>query len=77
MEGQLKGMMEEANKEKVLKQVAKATLNEKTLELNSIERRAITAERARELAEQKVKDLQGKLGEAEVKLTEVSSIISA
>ena len=77
MEGQLKGMMEEANKEKVLKQVAKATLNEKTLELNSVERRAITAERARELAEQKVKDLQGKLGEAEVKLTEVSSIISA
>ena len=77
MEGQLKGMMEEANKEKVLKQVAKATLNEKTLELNLVERRAITAERARELAEQKVKDLQGKLGEAEVKLTEVSSIISA
>ena len=77
MEGQLKGMMEEANKEKVLKQVAKATLNEKTLELNSVERWAITAERARELAEQKVKDLQGKLGEAEVKLTEVSSIISA
>ena len=77
MEGQLKGMMEEANKEKVLKQVAKATLNEKTLELNLVERRAITAERARELAKQKVKDLQGKLGEAEVKLTEVSSIISA
>ena len=50
MEGQLKGMMEEANKEKVLKQVAKATLNEKTLELNSVERRAITAKRARELA---------------------------
>ena len=57
MEGQLKGMMEEANKEKVLKQVAKATLNEKTLELNSVERRAITAKRARELAKQKVKDL--------------------
>jgi len=77
MEGQLKGMMEEADKEKVLKQVAEASLNEKTLELNSVERLAITAERARELAEQKVKDLQGKLGEAEVKLTEVSSIISA
>lgn len=29
MEGWLKGMMEEANKEKVLKQVAEASLNEK------------------------------------------------
>lgn len=34
MEGGFKGIMEEANMEKALKQVAKATLNEKTLELN-------------------------------------------
>lgn len=31
MEGWLKGMMEEANKEKVLKQVAEASLNEKKI----------------------------------------------
>ena len=38
VEGRLKGVMEEADKEKVLKQVAKASLNEKTLELNVVER---------------------------------------
>ena len=46
VEGRLKGMMEEANKEKALKQVAKANLNEKTLELNSVECRATIAKRA-------------------------------
>ena len=49
----------------------------KTLELNVVKRRATTAERARELAEQKVKDLQRKLGEAEVKLVETASLVSA
>ena len=43
-------------------------MNETNLELNVVERRAIIAERAWELAEQKEKDLQGKLEEAEVKL---------
>ena len=70
-------MMEEADKEKALKQVAEASLNEKTLELNMAEQRATTSEKARELAEQKVEDLQGKLGEAEVKLAKFSSIVSA
>lgn len=49
----------------------------KTLELNVVKRRATTAKRARELAEQKVKDLQRKLGEAEVKLVEAASLVSA
>lgn len=65
--------MEEIDKEKALKKVALANLNEKTLELNTAEWWVTTAERARELA----KDLQRKLGEAEVKLPEVSSIVFA
>ena len=68
-------MMKEADKEKALKQDAKASLNEKTLELNVVERRATTVERAQELAKQKAEDLQGKLGEAEVKLAKVLSIV--
>ena len=44
-------------------------MNEKTLELNVVERRAIITKRERELAEQKAKDHQGKLDEAEVKPT--------
>ena len=38
VEGQLKGTMEEADKEKALKQVAESSLNEKTLELNVAKR---------------------------------------
>ena len=68
-------MMKEADKEKALKQDAKASLNEKTLELKVVERRATTVERAQELAKQKAEDLQGKLGEAEVKLAKVLSIV--
>jgi len=37
VEGRLKGIIEEADKEKALKQVAEASLNEKTLELNAME----------------------------------------
>ena len=77
MEGRLKGMMEESNKEKALKQVSESSLNEKTLELNVAKRRATTTEKARELAEQKAEDLQGKLGEAKVKLAKDSSIVFA
>ncbi|XP_065636557.1 uncharacterized protein LOC136070483 [Quercus suber] len=76
VEGRLKGVMEEANKEKAQKQVAKAMLNEKVLELATVERRAAFAKKAWELAERKAKDLQGKLGEAEIKLAEVASIVS-
>ena len=38
VKGQLKGVMEEADKEKALKQVAEVSLNEKTLELNVVKR---------------------------------------
>lgn len=72
-----KGVMEEAEKEKALKQAAEASFNEKSLELNVVKRWAITAERAQELAEQKAKDLQGKLNEVKVKLAKAVSLISA
>ena len=51
MEGRLKGMTEEADKEEALKQVAKASLNEKTLELSMAERRVTTSKKARKLDE--------------------------
>lgn len=46
VKGQLKDAQEEADKEKPLKQVAKASLKEKTLGLNVMERRATMAEKA-------------------------------
>ena len=64
MEGQLKGVIAKADKERALKQVAKATLNSKVLKLATTEWSATTVKRARELAKQKMEDLQGKLAEA-------------
>ena len=50
MEGWLKGVMEDVNMEKVLKQVVESTLNEKFLELATTKRRETFTEEARELA---------------------------
>lgn len=51
MEGWYKGMMEEADKEKALKQVVEANLNKKALELCSVQHKVTTAENAWEVAE--------------------------
>lgn len=72
MEGQLKGVMEEIDKEKVLKQVAESTLNEKVLGLATTEWRETFTERAQELAKQKMEALQGKLEEAETKIAKAT-----
>ena len=63
MEGWLKDAQEEADKEKALKQVAEASLKEKTLGLNVIEWRATTTKTSLELAKQKASEATGKLGE--------------
>lgn len=70
VEAWLKEMQEETDKEKALKQVAKANLKEKTLRLNVMEWQATTVEKALELAKQKASKLQGKL-------EETNSILSA
>ena len=72
MEGQLKGVMEEIDKEKILKQVAESTLNEKVLGLATTEWRETFTERAQELAKQKMEALQGKLEEAETKIAKAT-----
>ena len=53
VEGQLKDVQEETDKEKALKQVIEASLKEKILGLNDMEQRATIAEKALELAKQK------------------------
>lgn len=75
VKGRLKGVIEEVDK-KALKLVIKASLQEKTLRLNVMERRATTVEKALELAKQRVGDLQGKLGKTELKLAEIASLLS-
>ena len=68
--------MEKADNEKALNQVAEASLNEKTLEMNVVEQQTTTVEMAWELAEQKV-DLQCMLSETEVELIEATSLVFA
>lgn len=76
VKGRLKGAIEEVDKKKALKLVIKASLQEKTLRLNVMERRATTVEKALELAKQRVGDLQGKLGKTELKLAEIANLLS-
>lgn len=54
MEDQLKNTAEEADKERVLKEVAKAKTKEKNTTVENAEERTRAVERARVLAEQKV-----------------------
>lgn len=68
VEGRLKDAQEEVDKEKALKQVAEASLKEKTLGLNIMERRATTTKKVLELIEQKASEAAGKLGETELSL---------
>lgn len=77
VEGRLKDAQEEANKEKALKQVAEASLKEKTFRLNIMERHATMAEKGLELVEQKVTKASVKLGETELQLAETASLLSA
>lgn len=69
--------MEEADKERALKEVSEANLRDLGTTLATIERRATEVESACTLAEQWAVGLEGKLGEAEIKLAQVESVISA
>lgn len=77
MEVRLKDTQEDADKEKALKQVAEADLKDKVLALNVMERRAITAKTALDQAKQKAIDALNKLREAELKLAQIASVLSA
>lgn len=77
LEGQLKGAVEEADKERALKEVSESTLREQVADLAIAKRRSMEAERARAAADKRVADLEGKLGDAKVKLAQAESFISA
>ena len=68
LKGRLKGAVEEADKEKALKEVFESTFQEQIAELVTAKRRFVEVERARVATKKRVADLEGKLGEVEVKL---------
>ena len=69
--------MEEADKERALKEVSEANLRDLGTTLATAEWRAAEAKSACTLAEQRAAGLEGKLGEVEMKLAQVESVISA
>ena len=77
MEDQLKSAMEEADKEKTLKEVAEVMARENSTVVENTEERARATKRAQALAEQKVANVVAKLEEAELKLAGAESLNSA
>ena len=75
LEGRLKGIVEEADKERYLKEVSKSNLREQATKLAATERRSTEVEKACVATEKRVADLEGKLDDAEVKLAQAKSII--
>lgn len=73
----MKSSTEETEKERALKEVAEATMREKSTTLDAIVERAGDAKRARALAEQKVASWETKLGDMELRLADVESVISS
>lgn len=63
-----KGAVKEAEKERALKEVSKANLQDQGAVMEVVEMRATEVERARAAAEKKAADLEGKLGEAKMRL---------
>lgn len=76
IEGQLKGAMEEVDKERDLKEVSESNLQEQATKLAAAEWKSMKAKRACAAAKKRVMDLEGKLDDVDVKLAQVESIIS-
>lgn len=69
--------MEEAKRDKALKQVVEFSFWEKAQEVSRMEKKAITVEKSRDIANYKVSVLGGKLEESDTKLAQALIVISA
>ena len=67
-------MAEDVEWEKTLKDVTEATSKVKTKAIPTTEKKATASEKARVLAEKRSLELEAKLGETKLKLTEAASL---
>ena len=74
LDQRLKELIEDAEWEKALKDVAAAMAKEKGKAAEAAEKRAQSAEKARLVAEKKLTEVEVKLGSMELKLAEVESL---
>lgn len=77
MEVKLRDAAEETDKERALKEVAKATVKDKDKVVENAKEWIRVAERAQAFIEQRVEELEVKLGGTELKLSEAESLNSA
>ena len=73
----MKELAEDAEREKALKDVAKASAEEKTKVAATVEKKVATFEKAKVLAEKRSSEVEGRLGETELKLAEAVSLNTA
>ena len=76
LEGQLRSAVEEADKERALKEVSEATLRDQTVALSTDERKATKARKARAAVDKRVAELERKLVNIWVKLAYAEGINS-
>ena len=74
MEDRLKSAVEEADKKKALKEVAKVTVKEKSTIVENAKKRARVAKRAQALVEQNLAKVTAKLKEVELRLAGAESL---
>jgi len=77
LDGRLKELAEDANREKSHKDVAKITTKEKTKVAATTEKKASASEKARAAVEKRSFELKVKLGETKLKLAEAVSMTTA
>ena len=73
----MKKLAKDAKQEKALKDVAEVSTKEKTKAVVITEKKAAASEKARVLAEKRSSELEGRLGETELKLAEAVSLNTA
>lgn len=74
LDGRLKELSEDAEREKALKEVAAATAKEKVKATKAAEKKVATSKKARVLAEKRSTEVEIKLGGIELKLVEAESL---
>nr|XP_023904602.1 uncharacterized protein LOC112016306 [Quercus suber] len=74
LDKRLKELVEDADREKALKDIANATAKEKSRPAEAAEKKAQSSEKAQQLAKEKVAEVEGRLEDTELKLAEVASL---
>ena len=74
LDGRLKELADDADREKALKDVAEVTAKEKTKTTATMEKKATASEKARVAVEKRFSELEVKQGEIKLKLAEAASM---